>query len=228
MLPRSLPQLSGLEFGAALRPSLHLAGDFYNVARLDRERVAIYLGDVMGHGPAAALLGVFAMHALTTKKIEGCRYDILPPSEVLSALSQDLIRADFPGSPFVTMIYAVLDVATRELTYCGGGHPPALLLRPGESPSRLNGRSPILGIFDVPFLEDRITLEPGDRVAIYSDGAESILWGHHGHGVEGLTEALSIRDGRTPQELIDAAMDLAEPGQGPADDLTLVMLEVGE
>ena len=80
----------------------------------------------------------------------------------------------------------------------------------------------------MPFHEDRITLEPGDRVAIYSDGAESIYWGEHGHGVEGLTQAMSVRDGRSPQDLIDAAMDLAEPGYGPTDDLTLVMVEVAE
>ena len=61
MLPRNLPTVPGAEFGAALRPAQHLSGDFYNALRLDRDQVGFYVGDLMGHGPAAALLGVYAM-----------------------------------------------------------------------------------------------------------------------------------------------------------------------
>src|SRR5205823_4207729 len=79
MLPKVLPKLNRVEFGASLRPTLHLAGDFYNVIRLDRDRVGVCLGDVMGHGPAAALLGVFAMQGLRTKTIDGTSYEVLAP-----------------------------------------------------------------------------------------------------------------------------------------------------
>ena len=226
MLPRVLPKLPTLDFGASLRPTLHLAGDFYNVVRLDRDRVGIYLGDVMGHGPAAALLGVFAMQGLRTKSIEGSSYEILPPSVVLAGLSHDLILADFYESPFVTMIYAVLDTEKQSFTYCCGGHPPVMLLRPGEPRRYLDCCSPLLGVFDMPFEQDQIMLQPGDRMALYSDGVESTVWGDYGEGIDGLANVLSIRDGRSAQERVDAAMALARPGEGPADDLTLVMVEV--
>ena len=225
-LPRSLPNIPTLDFGASLRPSLHLAGDFYNIVRLDQHRVGVYLGDVMGHGPAAALLGVFAMQGLRTKSIEGSNYRIIPPEEVLAALNRDLIKADFPESPFVTMIYGVLDTSRGTFTYCCGGHPPALLLRPGEPPRRLESHSPLLGVFDMEFVQDEVELRPGDRVALYSDGAESIRWGHYGNGIDGLAALLSPRDSRSAQQMIDTAMEFAEPGDGPADDLTLVMVEV--
>jgi serine phosphatase RsbU (regulator of sigma subunit) len=225
MLPRVLPKLPTLEFGASLRPTQHLAGDFYNVIRLDRDRVGFYLGDVMGHGPAAALLGVFAMQGLRTKIINGSTYEILSPAAVLAGLSRDLIQADFPESPFVTMIYAVVDTSQHSLVYSCGGHPPAILMRLHEAPRLLDCRSPLLGVFDVPFEQAEIALEPGDRVAIFSDGVESIIWGDFGEGVKGLIKALEIRDGRSPQELIDAAMALAKPGACPTDDITLVMVE---
>lgn len=228
ILPRSLPSLPGLRFGASLRPSLHLAGDFYNVTRLDRDHVNLYLGDVMGHGPAAALLSVFAMQGLRTKRIEGTSYEILPPSEVLAGLNHDLIQADFPDSPFVTMVYGVLDITQRVFTYSCGGHPPATLLRRDQPPQSLDGHSPLLGVFDVPFTQDQIQLLPGDRVVLFSDGVELILWGDFGLGVKGLCHLLELRDGRSPQELIDEAMAIAVPAEGPSDDLTLVMLEIGD
>lgn len=226
MLPRILPTLPNLVFGAALRPSRYLAGDFYNVLRLDRDRVGIYLGDVMGHGPAAALLGVFAMQSLRTKKIEGSHYEIIPPAAVLAGLNCDMILADFPDNPFLTMIYGVIDTRRNTLVYCYGGHPPALLLRPGLPARKLEGRGPLLGIFESPFRQHEVSLSAGDRVIFYSDGAESTVWGNHGTGVGALAEILSLRDGRSPQGLVDAAMEMARPGADLIDDLTLVLLEV--
>src|SRR5262245_45447975 len=151
MLPRSLPCLPEIEIGASLRPIRHVSGDFYNVFRIDHERVGIYLGDVMGHGPAAALLSVLVMQLLRPKRIEEDRYEILPPSEVLSALNGELLEADMAGPPFVTMVYGVLDVARRTWTYGLGGHPPPILLRRDQPPTRLGGGSPLLGVFETPF-----------------------------------------------------------------------------
>jgi phosphoserine phosphatase RsbU/P len=226
MLPRMLPNLPEVEFGAALRPTRHLAGDFYNVLRLDSHRVGVCLGDVMGHGPAAALLGVFAMQGIRTKTIDGTSYAILPPEEVVANLSRDLIRADFPENPFVTMIYGVLDTSRGTLNYCCGGHPPAILLSEGQPPHRLEGRGPLLGVFELPFEPCEVLLKPGDRIALYSDGVESIRWGKYGSGVDGLMSRLQIRDGRTPQALVDDAIAIAEPGDGPSDDVTIVLFEM--
>jgi serine phosphatase RsbU (regulator of sigma subunit) len=226
MLPRILPKLPQVEFGAALRPTQHLAGDFYNVIRLDGDRVGVCLGDVMGHGPAAALLGVFAMQGMRTKTIEGSNYEIVPPAEVVANLSRDLIRADFPDNPFITMIYGVLDTARGVLSYCCGGHPPVILLREGQPPRRLEGNGFVLGVFNVPFEQAEVALLPGDRIALYSDGVESILWGDQGAGVDALASLLSLRDGRSPQELVDDALAVAEPGGGQSDDLTIVLFEM--
>lgn len=227
MLPRVLPEVDNLRFGASLRPSLHLSGDFYNVMRLDRDHLGFYLGDVMGHGPAAALLGVFAMQGIRTKRIEGSSYELLPPADVLASLSHDLIQADFPESPFVTMIYGILNTTTLQLTYSCGGHPPGLLLRPGHAPILLHTVGPLLGIFESPFEQQDVRLQRGDRVVFYSDGVESMGWRRLGNGVEGLARFLSTRDGRSAQQMVDEAVDRAEQIDGPNDDLTVVMAELG-
>lgn len=226
MLPRNLPQVAGVQFGAALRPAQHLAGDFYNAMRLDRDQVGFYVGDVMGHGPAAALLGVYAMQTLRPKRIEGSSYEILDPAVVLAELSRTLIAAEFPESPFVTMSYMVLDAANARLRYCCGGHPPALLLRRGQPPARLPGEGPLLGAFDMPFEGREVMLEPGDRLVLYSDGVETTGFGDRGVGVDGLATVLSARDGRPVQALVDDAMARARNFTEPADDLTLMMVQI--
>lgn len=229
MLPRTLPSLPGLALGAALRACQHLAGDFYNAFRLDRDRVGFYVGDVMGHGPASALLSVYAMQVIQTKRIEGHSYEILSPSESLAGLNRDLIAGDFPGEPFVTMAYGVLDVPRRRLSYCCAGHPPALLLRPGEPPAELGGGGPLLGVLEEARFETReIDLQAGDRLVLYSDGLDAVHWEDHGRGPSALAARLSERDGRSPQDLIDAAMSTAGLDDWRADDLTMLMAEITE
>ncbi len=227
MLPRVLPNLPGLILGAALRPCQHMAGDFYNAFRLDRDHVGFYVGDVMGHGPASALLSVYAMRVIQTKRIEGHSYEILKPSEALAGLNRELIAGNFPGEPFVTMAYGVLDVPRRRLTYCCAGHPPALLLRPGESLSELGGGGPLLGVLDDARFETReVQLQPGDRLVFYSDGLDAVAWEPHGRGLTALASCLAQQDGRSPQELIDSAIQSACLDHWRLDDLTMLMVEI--
>ncbi|MDG3005853.1 PP2C family protein-serine/threonine phosphatase [Paludisphaera mucosa] len=227
LLPRPLPSAPGLELGAAVRPSLHVAGDFYGAFRLDRERLGACLGDVMGHGVAAALLSVYAMQALRTKRIAGTDYEIITPDHVLNSLNDAMIAADFPGSPFLTMVYGVFDSARRTWTYCQGGHPPALLLRPGRPPILLtDGGGPLLGVFPASYAQGEVELADGDRLVLYSDGVESIRWGRWGYGLEGLAALTSTRDDRSPQRLVDDALALAEHDDRIADDVTVMVAQV--
>ncbi len=227
-LPRTLPELPGVRFGAALRACDHLAGDFYNVTRLDRDTLGIYLGDVMGHGPAAALLSVFAMQSLHLKSVEGHSYRIIPPSKVLGSLNTKMIAADFPGCPFVTMVYGTYDVSRRVLTYCSGGHPPALILRPGQPDAPLAARGALLGVFEDAFIQEEVTLLPGDRVIFFSDGFELVSFGDAGDGVPALCQLLRVRDERSPQQLVDDAISRVRTTDDSADDLTVVLMEVRE
>ena len=170
MLPRFLPKLPQVEFGAALRPSLHLAGDFYNVIRLDGHRVGVCLGDVMGHGPAAALLGVFAMQGIRTKTIEGSSYEILPPAEVVANLSRRPDPGRLPrtgrSSRWST---EMLDATTRGVLHLRlwAAIPPAHVASRARRASSSPGRpaASLLGVFDVPVrgVRDRVSLRPGDR-----------------------------------------------------------------
>lgn len=227
MLPRSLPSVAGAHFGAELRSCEHLAGDFYNAFRLDRDHVGFYVGDVMGHGAAAALLGVYTMQVIRTKRIEGNAYEILAPNVSLELLNRELIAGAFPGEPFVTMVYAVLNVPERRLTFSAAGHPPMWLLREGCEPTRLDTTGFVLGMVETSYRRHEVSLQPGDRVVMYSDGVEGVNWGDSGTGVEGLARLLSRRDGRAAQQVVQDAMTEAERlGGRLIDDTTVLMVEL--
>ncbi len=226
MLPRVLPRPVGVEFGAGVRPLQHLAGDFYNVFRLDQHRVGFYLGDVVGHGPAAALLSVFVMQTIRPKRIEGTAYEVLPPAAVMEQLNRDVIAAEFPDEPFLTMVYGVLDTTRRLWTYCSCGHPPALVLRPGEASILLEVTAPIVGVFEAPFEQAETTLAPGDRLVLYSDGSSTAVWGRHGQGIAGLISSVAIRDDRSPQNVVDDALSVAGFDGQPSDDVAVLVAQI--
>ncbi len=227
LLRHPLPMPPRVSLAAALRPMHHLAGDFYSAFRLDASRVGLYIGDVMGHGPAAALLGIFAVQALVTRKVEGNRYEILSPEVTLGQLDRVVKEAEIPGSPFITMAYGIMDTEAATWTYCGAGHPPAILYRDGQPPRLLEPNSPLLGVLDLPFQASTVALEPGDRLLLYSDGAQSAEWPCHGPGMEGLIAAFANRrEDVTPQQRVDEALaTLRFPAGAPADDVALVLAE---
>lgn len=224
--PRELPEPPGVRFAAGLRPTMHMAGDFYSAFRLDAEHVGFYLGDVMGHGPASALLSVFAMVSMRAKRISGHHYELVPPSEALEHLSRELLALNLPGQPFLTMVYGVLNTTERTWTYCCGGHPHPVLLRDGEPPRYLETTGPLLGVLELPFLESRVTLARGDRLVLHSDGVSTVQWGDRGFGVDGLCAWLERSEGATTQEQLDRALSVMTVERPLADDVAVLIAEV--
>jgi DNA-binding NarL/FixJ family response regulator len=90
-LPRRMPEVSGARFAARLEAAAWVAGDFYDVFRLDERHVGFYVADAVGHGVPAALLTVFVKKSLKTKRIEGHRYELIAPDEALRLLNVDLL-----------------------------------------------------------------------------------------------------------------------------------------
>ncbi|HZU38359.1 MAG TPA: SpoIIE family protein phosphatase, partial [Gemmataceae bacterium] len=108
-LPATLPELGWARFAVSYRPCGRVGGDFYDVRRLDEHHVGLYVADAMGHGVPASLLTIYLKQAVRGKEINGNRYRLLPPAEVLSQLNRDLIDKELADSRFITMVYGLLD-----------------------------------------------------------------------------------------------------------------------
>ncbi len=154
-------------------PSAELGGDCLGYFALDEDRFVFFLLDVTGHGLASALLGVTVCNVLRARALAGA--DLANPSQVLSALNRSF-KMEEQGERTFTMWYGVFEHRTRLLTYCGGGHPSALLFRgPNTAPIELESLNPGVGMFEWDDFEQKQIEVPRDsRLFVYSDGAFEI------------------------------------------------------
>ncbi len=175
-LPKQPPDFGRLEWATTFLPAEWVSGDIYDIVRIDEKHVGFYVADVVGHGVPAALLTIFLKQALVMRVTVGNRYRICRPAEVMRNLNKRLCEQKFSGSQFVTCCYCLLNVHSMELIFSRAGHPYPLLYRPGEPTRQLEARGALLGVFeDADFGQERLQLKKGDKLLLYSDGAETFI-----------------------------------------------------
>ena len=228
-LPKSLPQVGPIHFSTLFRPASWVSGDLYDVFRLDETRLGFYVADVVGHGMPAALLTMFVKKSLQTKRIQGSTYEIIAPCDALAQLNEDICEQDLTSCQFCTAMYAIVDVDKLTLQYARGGHPPALLLGPDGSISKLDAAGPLLGIFpDGDFEPAEIPLQVGDRVVVYSAGAEA-TFGCQADGDNGFISLLQeLRPLPADEMILQLAAHINERRAVSEhdDDITIIAMDV--
>ena len=189
LLPQTLPEIPGVAFATKFVSSGRVAGDFYDIFRLDETRVGFYIVDAIGHGVPAALLTVFIKKGIKTKEIHANSYRIIPPDEVLTNLNNDLISEDLSESPFVTICYCVYNTKDRCLEYARGGHPYPLLVKNDGTLVELQAEGALLGIVEEHFTAEKVMLEAGDKLILFSDGVDAATWPDGSTGHDAFTKA---------------------------------------
>jgi phosphoserine phosphatase RsbU/P len=157
-------------------PSAELGGDSFGYHWLDDDHFAFYLLDVSGHGVGSALLSVSAMNALRSQALP--QTDFRVPGQVLSALN-NAFQMEQQNGLYFTIWYGVYHRPSRQIQYCGGGHPPALLYT-GPSAEEatlevLEASGPMVGaIPDLEFQTASTSLGTFAKLCLYSDGVYEI------------------------------------------------------
>ena len=174
-LPARLPHTENIRWATMFRPAEWVSGDIYDIARLDEEHIGFYLADAVGHSMPAALLTMFLKQAAVMRQTINDDYYIFKPWEVITTLNLRMSEQELAGCLFATCFYGLLNIKTLKLDYARAGHPYPILIREGKL-IQLETRGGLLGIFpEADFEQKSIQLLPGDKLFIFSDGAEPLL-----------------------------------------------------
>lgn len=167
LLPRSLPRLPAVTAAASYLPASEgaaVGGDWYDLIPLSADRVAMVVGDVMGHGIAeAATMGRLRTAVHTLADLE------MPPDEMFGHLN-DLVK-ELGDDSHVTCLYAVYDPVSRICTFCLAGHPPPVVVHPDGTLHRpVLVANPPLGAAEPPFDTQELRLPEQCVLVFYTDG----------------------------------------------------------
>ena len=224
LLPPEIPSLPAVS--AAVRylsgeVRMDVGGDWYDVLPLSADRVALVIGDVMGHGlPQAITMGRLRTAVRTLSDLE------LPPDEIFGHLN-DLI-AGLPGNFFATCLYAVYDPTTRTCTLARAGHPPPAVVLPNGDVSFLESSpDPPLGAAEPPFETVELPVEEGSLLVFYTDGLVESVNRDIDSGMRQLADVLTTHHGESLETLCGAVTDALLPGdQRGADDAALMAVRL--
>ena len=163
LLPRADRSLDGWEFDYHYRPAATVSGDYCDVIRGNGDEVYFLVGDVAGHGVAAAMLMSHLSALLRTLIPFG-----LPVSEILERANSAFCSSTL-ASHYATLV-CVRAQPSGEIEICNAGHPPPLLLR-GQAVTQIDATALPIGMFSTSrFPSSSVRLEAGDTLLLYTDG----------------------------------------------------------
>ncbi len=225
MLPEELPQPTGCTLARRYLPAAETArvgGDWYDAIPLPGSRVALVVGDVMGHSmTSAAIMGQLRTTAQTLAGLD------LPPQEVLHHLDEQAQRLG--SDRMATCLYAVYDPVAHRMVVANAGHPPPVMLHRGGRAEvlRIPAGAPI-GVGGVDFEAVELDAPAGATLLLYTDGLVESRQRDVWTGIEHLREKLAetarlTRPGAAPplEPLCDEVLDILGPGDRD-DDIALL------
>ena len=224
ILPTQFPGDPGYQVFGSMEPARNVGGDFFDVMPLENGRIGLAVADVSDKGVPAAL---FMMSSRTLLK--GAAIGIGEPGEVLRE-TNNLLHEDNEASMFVTLLYAVYDPETGEITYANGGHNPPIVVHADGSSTLfpLTGGIALGMVPDIEFRQGTLTLSPGDTAIFYTDGVtEAMNSDNEEFGLHRLRDLFVGSPPKSPQEANQAIFEAVHAFAGDAeqsDDVTCLTL----
>ncbi|MDQ1012734.1 serine phosphatase RsbU (regulator of sigma subunit)/PAS domain-containing protein/anti-sigma regulatory factor (Ser/Thr protein kinase) [Streptomyces sp. V4I23] len=233
LLPRGLPEQTALDMAYRYRPAQAglgglggVGGDWFDIIPLPGARVALVVGDVVGHGlHAAATMGRLRTAVHNFSSLD------LPPDELLWHLDELVARIDQDETDDgvdasvtgATCIYAIYDPVSGHCSIARAGHlQPAIVLPDGTAEFADVPGGPPLGLGGMPFETLELRLPEGSRLVLYTDGLVEDREREIDEGLELLRRTLDRDGGRTPEETCEAVLAALVP-ERPRDDIALLV-----
>ena len=228
LLPKKLPEIDGFKLAAHYETSRYSGGDYYDIIKLSETQWGFLIADAEGHSAPAAVL-----MAMTCALFRAYPDPPDDPAAVLRYLNLHLCKVAEPS--FMTALYAIYDAVHHTMRIARAGQPLPMIYRSSENKAfemDCPGVYP-LGIepYEIEIPVTEITLMPGDRFLIYTDGlSERFNAAGETYGEARLLEPLATENAAAPQDVVSAIMGDVDQfaGDHPADDDQALLLGVVE
>lgn len=227
LLPQSVPQLKNFEISVIYRPMNEVGGDYYDILKLRKGALPIYIADVEGKGLSAALLAASSqaiMHSLN-------ELYFFEPGKFISK-ANSLIYDFTKGQRFITLFWMLVEDQAKIITYVNAGHvPPILFSKNKDHFTRLTTGGCLTGfINNAEYKADTFTLETGDILAVFTDGVPEVTNREdQEYGDEAIANFIkknsSLSAAQIAEELLKE-LEIFSEGKNFRDDITLIILKI--
>lgn len=228
LLPKEIPAVKDYEITATNIPALHIGGDYFDIIKLNENKVALIIADVSGKGTPASLLMSNIQSAVHSylKLYEEENFDL----EAVTGKINELIYENTPPEKFITFFWGILDTNTHEFEYINAGHNPPFVLK-NSHVHHLDKGGFMIGILDfgVTYEKGKITLDDDDVLIFYTDGVtEAQNNANEEYGEENLISLVknikAENCGNILSEITTSITDFTK-GMPQYDDITLIILK---
>jgi sigma-B regulation protein RsbU (phosphoserine phosphatase) len=235
LLPKSIPEMNGLDICGQMVPAQQVGGDYFDLIPISElpagqagNKLYVIVGDVSGKGLSASLY----MTKLQTMMRLACKTE-RPPKEILIEINKSLYES-IERNWFITLTLALFDTEKKTVKFCRAGHMPMLAAKNGTVNSyKTQGLG--LGleyglIFERTLIEEELPLSEGEVYAFFSDGiTEAMNEKNEMFGEDKLTELLRNRNDKYSSEIMGdiwKSVDTFRGKAAPSDDMTMVLVKV--
>lgn len=221
----AFPEHDEFDLYASMTPAKEVGGDFYDFYMIDETNLAVVMADVSGKGVPAALFMVIAKTLIKNYAQMG-----IEPAEVFTTVNKMLCEGNDAGL-FVTAWMGVLDLESGQLTYVNAGHNPPLLYKNNKDFEYLKSRPGFVlaGMETIKYKQNAITLSPGDKLFLYTDGVtEATNADKQLFGEDRLCQFMNTHRSDTAMEILHNLKKHIDKFVGEApqfDDITMLMLD---
>lgn len=225
LLPGKIPIIPGLEMAALIKFCLDVAGDYYDIIRLDDGKVVLSIGDVSGKGVGAALLMANLQASLRTTQAMGASL-----SESAGRINK-IVYENTPPEMFITFFMICIDPVAKRLCYVNAGHNPPFLVEADGHEKMLTKGGLLFGVVEnVVYEEGEVALHNGDMILMYTDGVSEAMNSIQEEFGEKQLAHIVARNRELPLEellaLIEKEVSIFHGSDSYADDFTLLAARI--
>jgi sigma-B regulation protein RsbU (phosphoserine phosphatase) len=219
------PDKTEFDIFAIIQPAKEVGGDFYDFFQIDPEHLCFVIADVSGKGIPASLFMAVTKTLIKAKAAVG-----LTPDRIILRVNEELCVGN-DNNMFVTIFCGILNIFTGEMEYTNGGHNPPLIIRKTGEVSILKSTGGIVvGVIDdAKYSAEKIVLEPGDSIYLFTDGVNEAM-NKKGElfSDKRLEDTITRLKEKSINEIIDGVMaeiELFAQDTPQSDDITMMVIQ---